>query len=55
MTNAGFCDIIEVGIKRAGHRPKGPNFRSLTPYAKFLSESWGPHMRPVFPETQPPG
>ena len=36
FTNAAACGIIVRGIRRAVGDRQGPNFRSFTPYGKFL-------------------
>ena len=36
LTNAPKCGIIGRGIRRAVGDRQGPNFRSFTPYGKFL-------------------
>jgi hypothetical protein len=51
LTSQPRCGIIVVGIERAAYGGGVPNFRSHTPYAKFLRLLATFHMHPIFPET----
>ena len=51
LTSWPQCGIIVVG-QRALDGRQGPNFRSHTPYAKFLRLLATFHMRPIFPENR---